>query len=256
MHLAGHEISTAGAYFLMLLPFAHSSQWIQLGQSALIAASVKGVRNCVRLLIGACADLEYAPSSDLIQNVGIPHLEVGPSAEAGRRQQFASGGTALWFAARAGQLQSVRELIEGALDECRGHRCLRARPSILVRNASQPRIRSLGVNVVAGKANLNTRSANGRSPLQVAIHGGHVAVAKELVEAGAAAERVLGGTLAGIATIQAPRHDSSPVQQMLLVSSHEATNLPPITVRSPDDYSFPRGNADAKHSLQKTMSAP
>lgn len=88
----------------------------QPGQSALIAASVKGVRNCVHILIEACADLEYAPSSDLVQNVGIPHLKATPaSAEAGRRQHFASGGTALWFAARAGQLQSVRELIAGVL---------------------------------------------------------------------------------------------------------------------------------------------
>ena len=110
--------------------------------SALISAAIKGVRNVVRLLLHARADVAYVGSdTDDAGTIsgkqpggagaaahagtisgkqpggagGVAHASVIVSAKhTAVAQPGGAGATALWFAARAGHLQAVRELLEGS----------------------------------------------------------------------------------------------------------------------------------------------
>ena len=102
------------------------------GQSALIAAAVTGMRKVVRLLVAAGADLEYNKARRCQVDV-TPEADGAPEADedggvastdaASQSGQGVAVATALWYAAREGQIHAVRELIKGLSLDRLWHAC-------------------------------------------------------------------------------------------------------------------------------------
>ena len=94
-----------------------SGRFMNAGPSALMMAAVKGFRGVVQLLLNAKAEVDYAPTVDK-QQISVVGGKQGPRG-LNRKKSYGpatTGATALWIAARAGQLQSVKELIAGRLN--------------------------------------------------------------------------------------------------------------------------------------------